>query len=104
MSFSLTLAWRPGQELVEAAVRVAAGDRLEGGGQVGGWLDAVHLGGLDQRGDAAPVPGTLVVTGEERVLACEDQRPDAVLDRVGVDLDRAVVDGQPFPRHLKAEI
>ena len=79
---------------MEAAVWVAAGDRLEGGGQVGGWLDAVHLGGLDQRGDAAPVPGTFIVAGEQRVLAREDQRPDAILDRIGVDLDPAVVEEQ----------
>ena len=71
---------------------MALGNGLEGGGQVGFGIDAVHLGGLDERGDAAPVPGAVVMAGEQDVLARENQGTDAILDRVGVDLDAAVVD------------
>ena len=73
---------------------MALGNGLEGGGQVGFGIDAVHLGGLDERGDAAPIPGALVMAGEQGVLARENQGTDAILDRVGVDLDAAVVEEQ----------
>ena len=78
---------------------MAAGDGLEGRLEIGEGIDVVHLCGLDQRGDAAPGSASFVVTGEECVLAIEGQRPDGVLDRVGVDLDAAVAeeDLQPIP-------
>jgi hypothetical protein len=78
---------------------VTASDRLEGGGQVGRGIDAVHLGRLDQRSDPTPIAGTFVVAGEQGVLAGENQGTNAILDRIGVDLDPAVVeeDLQPLP-------
>ncbi len=55
-------------------------------------VHGVELAGLDQRGDDRPVGAALVAAGEERVLPVERDRPDAALDRVGVDLDAAVVE------------
>ena len=78
---------------------MAVRDRLQGCLEVGEGLDAVDLRCLDQRCDAAPRLATLIMTGEERILAVQGDRPDQVLDAVGVDLDAAVMkDGlQPVP-------
>jgi hypothetical protein len=65
------------------------GEALEGGLQIGVGLDTVHLAGGDQRGDAGPVGGALVVTGEETVLAGEGLGTDQIFDPVGVQLDPA---------------
>ena len=71
---------------------MAAGDGLEGGLQIGEGLDAVDLGGLDQRRDAAPGPSALVVPREERVFPVQGDRANEVLDGVGVDLDTSVME------------
>jgi hypothetical protein len=52
----------------------------------------VQLAGFDQRGENGPVFGTQIVTGEQRLLAIEGNRPDRTLDGIGVDLDPAVVE------------
>jgi len=57
-------------------LRVAVGDRREGGLEVGEGLNVVDLAGADQRGDAAPGDAAFVVTGEERVLAIERDGAD----------------------------
>lgn len=59
------------------------------------------LAGLDQRGKHRPVLGAEVVAGEECVLEIESNRPRRALDRIGVDLDPAVVDeaGKLLPRN-----
>ena len=71
---------------------MAVRDGLEGGLQIGEGLDAVDLGGLDQRRDAAPGSSALVVPGEERVFPAQGNRADEVLDVVGVDLDASVME------------
>jgi hypothetical protein len=38
-------------------------------------IHAVQLAGFDQRGDDGPVLGTGIVTGKERVLPVERNRP-----------------------------
>ena len=47
---------------------MAAGDGLEGGGQVGEGLDAVQPAGADEGGEAGPGPAALVMACEECVL------------------------------------
>lgn len=56
----------------------------EGAGAVG------HTG-LDQRGDACPVGGALVVACEEAAFPLKSQGPDEALDGVGVHPDAAIV-------------
>jgi len=50
-----------------------AGDDV---GEVGLWIDAVRLAGLDQRGEDGPVLGAAIGAGEEVVLAAEGERAD----------------------------
>ena len=57
-------------------------DGLEGGLEVGVWVGPIHLRRFDQRGDACPCPGALVMAGEQGVLAVQRQRADRVLDRL----------------------
>ena len=69
-------------------------DLGEGGGarqrgedvaQVGGGLEAVGLGGLDEAVEVRAGLGAADGVGEESVLAADDERPDRVLDEVGVE-------------------
>ena len=54
-------------------------------------LDVVELARLNQRSDAGPVFGPLVMASKERILAIEHDRPDTALDNVRVELDAAIV-------------
>ena len=59
----------------------------------------VELAGLDQRGDDGPVLAASVGSGEQCILAIESDGTDGPLDRVGVELDAAVLEeaGEPVP-------
>jgi len=70
----------PGQEIVEAIVGVAAGNRLEGCLEIGEGFDAVDLRRLDQRGDAAPGSSALVMAGEECVFSVNRPLKNPTLD------------------------
>jgi len=61
----------PGQQLIDAALRVPGDDAADDAGDVGLRVDVVELGGLDERGEDRPVLGTAVGPGEEAVLAAE---------------------------------
>src|SRR6056297_1374003 len=89
----------PREEIVDAAVRMAVRDGCEGGFEIGEGFDAVDLAGLDQRRDASPGPAALVVSGEESVLSIQGDRPDEILDAVGVHLDASILEEglQPVP-------
>ena len=89
----------PGHELVEARGRPEIDELGEHVGEVGLRIDAVEFAGFDERGDAGPVLGALIVTGEERIFAIEDNGTDSALDDIGVELDAAVVEeaGEPVP-------
>ena len=54
-------------------------------------VHAIEFAGLDQRRDDRPVCAAFVVAGEECILSIECDGTDGALDRVGVDLDAAVV-------------
>ena len=58
------------------------GDLLQRALEPGVGLDAVHLAGLDERADAAPGAGALVVAREQRIFRRELQRADAILHEV----------------------
>ena len=89
----------PWHEFVDARCGPEIDELVEDVGDVGLRLDVVELARLDQRGDAGPVFGPLVMTSEERVLAIENDRADAALDNVGVEFDASVVEeaDEPFP-------
>ena len=53
-------------------------------------IDAVHLTGLDQRGDDGPVFSSGVVSCEQGVLAVQGDGADGAFDGVVVDLDAAI--------------
>src|SRR6476646_3635273 len=59
----------PGHELVEARSRPEIDQAGEHVGEVGLRVDAAQFAGFDERGDAGPVLGALIVTGEERLSA-----------------------------------
>lgn len=50
--------------------------------QIGEGLHAIDLAGLDQRGDVAPGLASLVMTGEERILAVASNWADQIFDPV----------------------
>ena len=61
-------------------------------GQIGLRVDAVKLGGLDQRCEAGPVDGTVVVAGEQAIFSIQRDRAHRSLDTVGIHLDVTVVE------------
>jgi hypothetical protein len=65
----------PWHEFVDARCGPEIDELVEDVGDVGLRLDVVELARLDQRRDAGPVFGPLVMTSEERVLAIENDRP-----------------------------
>ena len=65
---------------------MAGGDGFERGLEAGVGVDPVHFGRFDEAGDARPGCGAFVVSGEQRVLAVQRQRPDGVFHDV-VHLD-----------------
>ena len=54
-------------------------------------FDVVKLGGLDQRCDRGPAVGTAVTASKQMVFATERHRPDRPLDRIGIELDTAII-------------
>jgi hypothetical protein len=60
-------------EFVDARCGPEIDELVEDVGDVGLRLDVVELARLDQRRDAGPVFGPLVMTSEERVLAIENR-------------------------------
>lgn len=64
--------------------------------QIGEGLDAVHLGGLDERTDHGPAAAVAaaVRTGEQVVLAAQGNGPDRALDGIVVQIDTAVREEQ----------
>ena len=75
---------------------MGSGVPVEDGAEgVGDIVDGVHAGHLacgDKRGEHSPVLGADLVAGEEGILPRQCDRADLVLDRVGVELEGAVVE------------
>src|SRR5690606_39417773 len=55
----------PGQQVIEARLRMACGDGFERVAQVGVGIDAIQLAGLDQGRDPCPAGAAFVVTAKE---------------------------------------
>src|SRR5439155_7318481 len=82
----------PGQQFVELLHRPAIDELGEDVGEVGLWIEAVKLRGLDERSQARPVGCALIVACKQAVLSVECDRPDGPPDDVGVHLDAAVLE------------
>ena len=67
-------------------------DGPEGIGEVADGAHAGQLAGGNQRGEHGPVLGADFVPCEEGVLPGQRDRTDLVFDRVGVQLEGAIVD------------
>ena len=89
----------PRHEFVDARGGPEIDEPVEAVGDTGLRFDIVELASFNQRSDAGPVFGSLVMAGEERVFAIEHDRPDSAFDDVGVELDAAVIEevDEPFP-------
>ena len=74
-------------------------DLAKRGGDIGFGVHAVQPACADERCDARPGFGPVVRSGEERILSCQWNRPDRVLDPVGVHFETAVGQepGEPVP-------
>ena len=81
----------PGQEFVDAAIRIAVDELANRIGQVGVRIDAVKFAGLDQRSDDCPMLAAAVGCGEERVLSAQRDGADAAFAHIGIDLNATVV-------------
>ena len=94
--------WRfgigPRQEIIEAALGMAADDAGDDVGEVAVRLNVEELASFDQLSDHRPVLRTAIGAGEERVLAVERDRADGALDRVVIDLDPAIIEEQAQTR------
>src|SRR5262249_32889417 len=68
-------------------------------GKIGLGLDVVQFAGLYQRRDDGPIFSTIIVTGEESILARQSLWAHRTLDDVGVELDAAIVEeaGEAVP-------
>jgi len=89
----------PRHELVEQRGGPEVDEPGEHVGEIGLRIGAVQFASLDERSDAGPVLRSLIMTGEERVLAIEHNRTDAAFDDVSIELDATVVEekSQPLP-------
>lgn len=76
----------PREQILDLALLVALDDGGERGGQPSMGIDAVHLAGLDQRGDDGPVFSAGIMASEERIFSVQGNGAAGALDSVVVDL------------------
>ncbi len=81
----------PRQQFVEAVDGMAVDHLLQDVPQIGVGLDVVQLARRDQRADHCPSMAAAVAAGEQVVLAAEGDGADCALDRIGIELNSAVV-------------
>ena len=84
---------------------MAVGEPDEEIAQIGIGLDAVHLAGADQAGEAGPITTALIVPRKKCVSTVHGRAADSVLDQIGIDVDAAIVKEEPeafFPaQHIR---
>jgi hypothetical protein len=81
----------PRQQRVEAVDGISIDHSGEHVSEIGVGFDAVQFAGFDQRAEDCPTIATTVTAGEQVVLAAERYGTDRALNRIGVELDTAVV-------------
>jgi len=82
---------------------VSIHERGQRGRDVGLRIRAIKPCRLYQRGDDAPVGGAFVGACEERVFPVQGDRPDGPLDRVGIELEAAIIEeaGEAVPQRQR---
>ena len=92
---------RPGpwHELVETRGGPQVDQFCEHVGEVCLRIDAVQFTGFNERSDTGPIFGPVIVASEECIFSIQNNRADASLDNVGVELDAAVIEesSEPVP-------
>jgi hypothetical protein len=73
------------------AVWPAGRDALQGLGEPGERIEAVHLCGLEKCGDGRPRSSAAIGSGEDCVPASNGLWLDGALDGIGVDVETTVV-------------
>ena len=68
----------PRHQGVDVSIRVDIGPFREQVFQIGTGFDAVHLACTDQAGEAGPVAGTFVMSGEECIAAVHGRAADGI--------------------------
>ena len=81
----------PRQEVVEPIDGVPVDHAPEHVDEIGVRLDAVELGGLNQRADDRPTFAAAVAARKEMILPSESYGTNRALDRIGVEFDAAVM-------------
>jgi len=71
---------------------MAGDDCLECFGDVGDVIDVVELAGGNDRGQQGPVVCSDLMACEERIFPGQADRPDGVLERIGVEFETAVIE------------
>ena len=61
---------------MDAPLLVSVNDGSKSGGEVGERINGVQFTRFYERGDDRPVLGSIIVSGEERILTIEGHRPD----------------------------
>jgi hypothetical protein len=93
IDFSLARLQR-GEAEGSVAGTVAVGHLDEQVAQISVVLDAVHFTCADQAGELCPIPAALVLSRKQGVAAVNGRASDCVFNKVGVDVDAAVVKEQ----------
>ena len=70
---------------------MAVEDDLKRFGDAGDGIDVVEFARRDDRGEQRPIFGPDLVSGEQRILACQSHGSDGVLDRVRIQFKAAVL-------------
>jgi hypothetical protein len=81
----------PRQQFVETVDGMSVDHPLQHVAQVGIRFDVIQLAGRDERRDDGPSMAAAVAAGEQVVLTAERDKTDRAFDRIGVELDAAIV-------------
>src|ERR1700733_2861272 len=89
----------PRHQFVDAFLRPAIHQACQQVSEIGLWIDAIQLTGLDERCQAGPVFAAFVAARKKAVFSRQTDRPHGALDAVVIEFDASVVEEllQPIP-------
>ena len=89
----------PGHQLLDLVLGMTVEDGAERLVEIVEGIDAVHLAGCHEGGEHGPALGSDIVAREERILSCEGNWSDEILDGVGIQLKATVFEeaGETIP-------
>lgn len=82
----------PWQEFADPIGQVAIGHTSQDIGEPGIGFDAIELRRFDQRAEDSPSFSTVIAACKQVVLPAEGDRADRAFDRVGVELNAAIIE------------